>query len=274
MTSYIRLFMCIMIAALGSVQAYRDLEIVKLTPDNMIYLKGSVDEENVGNVVKRLHLSESDKIYLYLDTPGGSVIDGYSIVDAIETVAHNKTIECVAETAISMGFVIFQHCPIRNIRPGAVLMQHQMSMGLKGTLESVKSKLEFAIEMDDILSQKQAEKLGLELEDFKRKTQDDWWMFGEKALHNKAADKMVRVQCSRELYHDTISMHVQTIFGQVEVIFSKCPLIKIPLAINIDASNVAGKDMNEVTREISRVIKENFNLDGVSDTEFIDSIRY
>jgi len=276
MINYCGLFACIFITfALSTcVSAYHDLDMIRFTPENMIYLKGTVDEESVGNVVKKLHLLDTDHIYIYLDTPGGSVVDGYNIVDAIQTIAHNKTIECIAETAISMGFVIFQHCPVRYIRPGAVLMQHQMSIGLKGTLESVKSKLDFAIEMNDILSKKQAERLEMTVDDFNRKTQDDWWMFGEKAIHNKAADKMVRVQCSRELYNDTMNMHFQTIFGPIEVIFSKCPLIKLPLSINIDEKYVKGVDLKEVEKEVAKIVWNKFHLSGEIDIEFLESIRY
>ena len=145
---------------------HEDLKLVRLTENNFVNIKGPITDTNVDYVIKEMYKIEDDTIYLYFDTPGGSVMDGNEIINTIDTLTHTgKTIVGIADTAISMGFIIFQHCPTRYVRPRAVLMQHQMSTGIHGQFENIKTKLQFMQELDDQLSQAQAERLQLSLDE-------------------------------------------------------------------------------------------------------------
>lgn len=222
-------------------------ELVELKKDNFALIKGPIDGTSVDKIVKEMYDIKDDTIYLYFDTPGGSVLDGNGIIDAMETLTHmGKNIICVADTAISMGFVIFQHCPVRYIRPRAVLMQHQMSLGVRGQLENLKSRLELVKDLDTQLSQVQAERLNMTLEDFKKKTNNDWWMYGNTILENNAADEIVNVMCDFDYQNETFTVDYMTMFGPVEVTFSRCPLIKSPMSVGFNEDTKEQMELNDI----------------------------
>ena len=63
---------------------------------------------------------------IYIDSPGGSVSDGYDLVQAIEENGH---VTCVVTgTAASMAAVILSSCQVRQARPRAVIMLHEPSL--------------------------------------------------------------------------------------------------------------------------------------------------
>lgn len=243
------------IAAFLIINVFANNDLVKLTPDNFALIKGPIDGASVDQVVKDMYDIKSDTIYLYLDTPGGSVMDGNKIIDAMETLTYmGKDIVCVAETAISMGFVIFQHCPVRYVRPRAVLMQHQMSLGVRGQLENLKSRLDLVQDLDDQLSKVQADRLKLTVEEFKSKTNNDWWMYGKTIMENNAADDVVNVVCDFDYRTETFVVDYMTMFGPVHVTFSKCPLVTQPLAISVNEDTE--KRMREQNIDPSTIIPQ------------------
>jgi ATP-dependent Clp protease, protease subunit len=248
-------------------------ELVKLTADNFALIKGPIDGPSVDQVVKDMYAIEGDTVYLYFDTPGGSVMDGNGIIDAMETLTHmGKDVICVADTAISMGFVIFQHCPVRYVRPRAVLMQHQMSLGVRGQLENLKSRLELVQSLDDQLSQVQAARLKLTVDEFKAKTNNDWWMYGKDVIENGAADDVVNVVCDFDYREETFVVDYMTMFGPVHVTFSKCPLIKQPLAVSFNEEtqrkmNEANADPNTFAEHVREQLSQMDPLQSYDDFE-------
>ena len=228
---------------------HEDLKLVRLTENNFVNIKGPITDTNVDYVIKEMYKIEDDTIYLYFDTPGGSIMDGNEIINTIDTLTHTgKTIVGIADIAISMGFIIFQHCPTRYVRPRAVLMQHQMSTGIHGQFENIKTKLQFMQELDDQLSQAQAERLQLSLDEFNLRTAHDWWMYGNNIIKYKAADEMVVVSCDSNFSNETIKVKQMSMFGAVDITYSKCPLIKQPISIVFDHSNCPSFDTNNINK--------------------------
>ena len=119
--------------------------------------------------VNEIYKNKEKNLYIYISSPG-SVVDGYQIVEAINTVSQNGiNVYCIGDVSISMAFVIFQSCPYRYIRKSSILMQHQMSFGTKGEIE--KSYVNFINNMKNFRTIK---RLKLKLEDFENKIMNDW----------------------------------------------------------------------------------------------------
>jgi ATP-dependent protease ClpP protease subunit len=223
-------------------------ELLRLRENNTVMIKGPIMPTTVAHTVEELLTVDDDTVYVYFDTPGGSVIDGNDILDAFETLRlKGKKVVCVADTAISMGFVVFQHCPVRLIRPHAILMQHQMSLGLQGDLENIKSRMDFVEDMDEQLNSVQANRLNLTDAEFKSRTAHDWWMFGQTVLDNNAADRFAHIDCDFNPKLTNYTIEVMTFFGPVKIVFSKCPLMKSPLSIafNVHESRNFTNGINE-----------------------------
>lgn len=191
---------------------------IVLDKNNTLLIRGEINEKQATQFVFDLNKFPKKKdVYVYLDTNGGSVDAGNKIVNEIQ----KYNLSCIAQKAISMGFVILQSCDKRYVTPLATLMQHQMSYGIANEKAKVESYVEFIKQIGDELAEMQAKKIGMSKKRFNEKTYNDWWSFGKTALKNKCADEMVDVKCSRKLTNATYEIDN----GMYIYTFSKCPLV-------------------------------------------------
>lgn len=200
---------------------------IKLTPKNSLLIRGQINDKTATDFVFELNKRHNKKgLYVFLDTNGGSVDAGNKIINEIQ----KYNISCIANKAISMGFVILQSCHTRYVTPLATLMQHQMSYGVANEKEKVESYVNFIKQVGDHLTQMQANRIGLNPYEFKVRTFNDWWIFGENIIKENCADKIVNVRCNPALTNETYSLEQ----GAAKYVYSKCPLVPGPVKIIID----------------------------------------
>ena len=143
-------------------------ELIELNSRNLITLRGPIKHESVSDFLNKTSKVDSNEIYVYISSPGGSVMEGMKIVDVIKALDQSgKKVNCISDFSASMAFIILQSCPNRYATFSSVLMQHQMSLGLEGNLENVRSYLEFIGNVDEELNKMQAEKIGMNEKEFK-----------------------------------------------------------------------------------------------------------
>ena len=201
---------------------------ITLTDKNTLALRGPVDEVTVTQVVKRLHEAPLDqKLYLFLDTPGGQVDAGKVLIHALMNT--NRDVTCIISTAYSMGFVISQVCKERIILPFSSMMQHVVWYGLRGEGPNNRSYVNKVDAEMKLLDKMQADRLGMSLKDFENKIRDDWWIDGENILKAKVADKIVtKISCSQELTEKSTFLDYDFLFAKLTLVYSGCPLVTQP----------------------------------------------
>lgn len=204
---------------------------ITLTSSNMMALRGEVNEKTISDLTHFLFSNSSDNLYLFIDSPGGNIIDGMQFIDSLK--ASGKKITCIASIAGSMAFSILQACDVRYVMPHAVIMQHVGFYALSGQAPNNQTMNSFAQRMFHVLQGMDAKRLGLSLSKFKAKTRDDWWMFGPEAVENKAADDVVSVKCSKELTDKKITQEILFFVGTFTLTWSGCPLASEPLEIKL-----------------------------------------
>lgn len=191
---------------------------IRFNSTNNIMIKGPIDNDVSSKFIYDLSLLENKKnVYVYLDTPGGSIDDGMQIVSQIK----KYKLRCVAEKAYSMGFIIFQSCEKRYIMPHTRLMQHQLSYGIRDEKLKIDNYVKFIDSMEKQLVEDQAERIGLDVDDFYQRTINEWWIYGKNILKENCADRMANVECSvtltKQNYTEEVGSYIYT--------YSKCPLI-------------------------------------------------
>lgn len=205
---------------------------INLNEKNYVGLRQSVSDSSVGKTIKSFTelTNENDHItnyYLFLDTPGGSVIAGNHLIDYLNYL--NQTgiiVNCIAKTAISMGFAILQACPGERLAlPSAVLMQHQMSTRMMGNILNIEKDYLYSKMLYDKMLIKQSQRIEMDTNEFFEKTRDDWWLDGESSLQYNIVDKLVNVGCSSKLLKDKEIILIETFFGSQKKKVSKCPII-------------------------------------------------
>ena len=171
--------------------------LVTLTPSNHVQVVGQVAEHSVAGWSKQLARCDADIVYVYINSPGGSVSAGNTFIQAINYHARSgKKIACIADFAASMAFAILQACPYRLGTSQSTAMQHQMSLLLAGPLGNVRSRVMFATSIEEEVNDMQANRLGISLQAFEEKVVNDWWVYGSNLIREHIVDKLVTVGCS------------------------------------------------------------------------------
>jgi len=158
--------------------------------DRRIPLNGAIMAGTANFVCDRIDFfnnqSATDPIFIVIDSsPGGSVMEGYRIVKAIET--SRAPIHVIVKSyAASMAAVITTLAPHSYALPNAVILHHQMSSGMFGNLTQQRERLERGLEWSRRLAGPVAEKMGITEEEFVRlmyenDSNGDWEEFADRA---------------------------------------------------------------------------------------------
>lgn len=169
--------------------------------DRRIALNGPIVQGVADYVTERIHYfnnkDETLPIFLVIDdSPGGSVMEGYRIVKAIET--SKAPVHVVVKSfAASMAAVITTLAPHSYAYPNAIILHHQMMSGAFGNMTEQAEQLQINREWFARLADPVAKKMGVSLDGFvkdmyKHNSDGDWEAFGDKAVALKWVDNVVR----------------------------------------------------------------------------------
>lgn len=158
--------------------------------DRRIPLNGSIGNGTADFVTERLHyfnnLDEEAPIFIVIDKcPGGSVMEGYAIVTAMQN-SKAPVHVVVKQYAASMAAVITTLADHSYTYPNAIILHHQMSSSMRGNLTQQKEQLEEGFEWAKRLANPVADKMGVTYDEFtelmyKNNSDGDWAEFGDKA---------------------------------------------------------------------------------------------
>ena len=198
-----------------------------LTSNNHLSIVGTIDDNIVNDQIeKSITLDKkSNYTYIYINSPGGSVMAGQRFINLINSIKNKKKILCIADTAASMAFHIYQYCDFRYVIPNSKLMQHQISIsGLEGNLKNIKNYITMVEEMNNMMITIESNRLKIQRDIYEKKIESDWWIYGgEKIVKAGVADSTIDyIMCSEQLIKKKII--TLDIFNTI-INKSVCPLI-------------------------------------------------
>lgn len=207
---------------------------VFLTENNSVIFNQPFTSEYVAKkqlevFIKDSYLSKSEPIYIVMDTPGGSVTAGLAFIDAIKSL--KRPVNTVTLFAASMGYQVVQELGTRIITPSGTLMSHRGAVsGMSGQIPGeLNSRLNFITNLLDGMNNRAAKRVGMSVLDYKSAIINELWTFGHQAVLTKHADIVANVKCDKKLSQSTYKERIITIFGGVDIIYSKCPIISSPV---------------------------------------------
>ena len=162
----------------------------RLLKDRIIFLGEEVNQTTASLVVAQLLFLESEDpdkdIYLYINSPGGSITAGMAIYDTINYIKCPVSTICIGMAA-SMGAVLLTSGTKgkRFATPNAEIMIHQPLIGgggLSGQTTEIKIHADHMVKTREKLNQILSEKTGQPLEVINRDTERDNYMTAEEAL--------------------------------------------------------------------------------------------
>jgi ATP-dependent protease ClpP protease subunit len=245
------MFKFILAASLLAAVFQSKAETIILTENNSVLFNQSVTQDYASKKTLEIlaKAAKTSPIYLVLDTPGGSVISGLQFVDAIK--ASGAKVHTITIFAASMGYQIVQELGTRYIIESGTLMSHRGSVsGMSGQIPGeLTSRINFLQSLLDGMSERASKRVGMSKPDYDAAIVNELWSYGKNAVDTNQADKIANVRCSKELLAGQTTQKVNTIFGQVNLVFSKCPIITSPISVEF-SNNVKFEDMQKAKNQL------------------------
>ena len=177
-----------MAAAAGSSAAgLYDNVYQQLLANRIIFLGSEVRDENSNAICAQMLLLNAEDpvrdIYLYINSPGGSVDSGMAIYDTMQWIS-NDVATVAMGLAASMGqFLLSAGTPGKRFAlPHARIMMHQPSGGLGGTASDIRIQAEQSMHIKTTMAKLIAEHTGQTLEQIEADSDRDRWFTSEEAL--------------------------------------------------------------------------------------------
>ena len=167
----------------------------RLLKDRIIILSGEINDSLASIVVSELLYLDSlnhDDIYLYINSPGGSVTSGLAIYDTMNFIKSDvRTI--VVGMAASMGAFLLssgakgKRCALKN----AEVMIHQVLGGTQGQATDIKIQAEHILKIKKKLNRILASNTGKSLQKVIKDCERDNYMSSDEALRYGLIDEII-----------------------------------------------------------------------------------
>jgi ATP-dependent Clp protease protease subunit len=167
----------------------------RLLRERIIFLGSVVEDANANAICAQLLLLAADDpdkdIFLYINSPGGSVSAGMAIYDTMQYVK-NDVATVAMGLAASMGqFLLCAGAPgKRYATPHARIMMHQPSGGLGGTASDIKIQAEQMLYTKRKMAELIAAHTGQSHEQIEADSDRDRWFTAEEAKEYGMVDKV------------------------------------------------------------------------------------
>ncbi|PSW03909.1 ATP-dependent Clp endopeptidase proteolytic subunit ClpP [Photobacterium lipolyticum] len=168
----------------------------RLLKERVIFLTGPVEDHMANLVVAQLLFLESENpdkdIFLYINSPGGSVTAGMSIYDTMQFIKPNVSTVCMGQ-ACSMGAFLLAGGAAgkRYCLPSARVMIHQPLGGFQGQASDIQIHAQEILTIKHKLNTLLANHTGQPLEVVERDTDRDNFMSAEQAVEYGLVDAVL-----------------------------------------------------------------------------------
>lgn len=159
----------------------------RLLKDRIIWLGSEVRDENANEIAAKLLLLAAEDperdIYLYINSPGGSITAGMAIYDTMQFIP-NDVVTVGIGMAASMGQLLLTAGTKgkRYITPNARVLLHQPHGGFGGTSSDIQTQAALILDMKRRLAEITADQTGKSVEQVNADGDRDRWFTAEEAL--------------------------------------------------------------------------------------------
>ena len=168
----------------------------RLLKDRIIMLSGEVNDDTANLVVAQLLFLESEDpdkdIYLYINSPGGSITAGMAIYDTMQYVKPDVSTICIGMAA-SMGAFLLS-CGAKGKRfalPNAEIMIHQPLGGFQGQATDFDIHAKRILKIKENLNKILSKNTGKPLDEIKKDVERDNFMEAKEACEYGLVDKVI-----------------------------------------------------------------------------------
>ena len=180
----------------GSQLGLGDAVFQRLLKERIIWLGGEVRDENANTICAQLLLLAAEDpdrdIYLYINSPGGSVTAGMAIYDTMQYVKPDVVTVGMGMAASMAQFLLTAGAPgKRYITPHTRVLLHQPLGGAGGSATEIRINAELILGMKKELASITAARTGKTVEQVEADGDRDHWFSAAEALEYGFVDRVI-----------------------------------------------------------------------------------
>jgi ATP-dependent Clp protease protease subunit len=171
----------------------------RLLNERIIFLGGGIDDHTANLIIAQLlyldHTDNKKDIYLYINSPGGSVTAGLAIIDTMNFIKSDVSTICVG-IAASMGALILSSGKKgkRFSLPNSEVMIHQVMGGTEGQASDIAINAKHILRTKDTLNKILAQNTNKKIDQVEKDSDRDYWMTSDEAKKYGIIDDIISKQ--------------------------------------------------------------------------------
>jgi ATP-dependent Clp protease, protease subunit len=168
----------------------------RLLRERIVFLVGPVNDQTANIVVAQMLFLESEnpdkEIFLYINSPGGSVSAGLSIYDTMQFIKPDVSTLCMGMAASMGAFLMAAGTKGKRLAlPNSRIMIHQPSGGAQGQATDIEIQAREILRLRETLNQILSERTGQSLDKIKADSERDYFMSAQEAKEYGLIDQVI-----------------------------------------------------------------------------------
>jgi ATP-dependent Clp protease protease subunit len=168
----------------------------RLLKERVVFLVGPVNEMSANVVVAQLLFLESENpdkdIYLYINSPGGSVTAGMAIYDTMQFIKPDVSTLCIGQAASMGALLLTAGAPGKRYSlPSSRMMIHQPLGGFQGQASDIEIHAREILYLRHKLNEILAKHTGQTVKAIEKDTDRDNFMSAEQSVKYGLVDKVL-----------------------------------------------------------------------------------
>ncbi len=168
----------------------------RLLKDRIVFLGGEVTDDTANLIVAQLLFLEAEDpdkdIFLYINSPGGSVTAGMAIYDTMQYIRSDVSTICIGLAASMGAFLLAAGAKgKRKALPNAEVMIHQPSGGARGQATDISIQAEQILKTKKHMNEILAARTGQSIEKIAADVERDYYMTAQEACEYGLVDEVI-----------------------------------------------------------------------------------
>jgi ATP-dependent Clp protease protease subunit len=168
----------------------------RLLKDRIIFLSGEVEDSMAALICAQMLFLETEDskkdIFLYINSPGGSVTSGLAIYDTMNYVSCDIATVCIGQAASMGSFLLSSGAKgKRMILPHARVMLHQPSGGARGQATDIEIQAKEILYIKNMLNEIYSQNTGKDKKEISELLERDYFMSADDAVKFGIVDKII-----------------------------------------------------------------------------------
>lgn len=168
----------------------------RLLRERVIFLVGPVNDQTANLVVAQMLFLESENpdkdIFLYINSPGGSVSAGLSVYDTMQFIKPDVSTLCMGLAASMGAFLLAAGAKGKRLAlPNSRIMIHQPSGGAQGQATDIEIQAREILRLRETLNQILSDRTGQPLDKIRTDSERDYFMSAGEAKDYGLVDQVI-----------------------------------------------------------------------------------